>query len=721
MRVSALALVPVLAAQPTQDRAAEMVASIHRYLDKRLAESPAQRPRPTQESRARLKKITGVVDPRVPFDTHSLDATLTRAAKVGEGDTYDILAIRWPVLDGVDGEGLLLQPRSEIKARVVALPDADATPEMLAGIQPGVAPAAQFARRLAESGCLVVIPFLIDRSDTFSGAPSVRYTNQPHREFIHRMAYQMGRHMIGYEVQKVLALVDWFARSTPARPVAVAGYGEGGLIAFMSAAADTRINAALVSGYFQPREQLWREPIYRNVWRQLTEFGDAEIAGLISPRALLIENSPHPRVDGPPPERVGRRGAAPGRIETPSPAWVQNEINRTGRFHPGILLFEGGPGSDYALRELLGGLKATLSQPQPVRGGWRPTGRAERQFCQIVDHVQRLAHQGEFRRKEFFAQLDTASVESLQLTAPPYRQKLWEDLEGRMPPPTEPLAAQTRKIYDTPAFTGQEVLIPLWGDIFAYGILLVPKDLRPGERRPAVVAQHGLEGRPQFLIDPPDPRNVEVYAKFAAELANRGFIVFAPQNPYIGGDTFRQISRKANPLGLTLFSFIIGQHSRILDWLQTLPFVDPSRIGYYGLSYGGYTAMRVPPIETRYAAVVCSGNFNDWTRKITGIDHTFTYVFTPEYEIHEFGQGETFDYAEMAALIAPRPFMVERGHRDGVGIDEWVSSEYAKVRRLYAYLGFANRTEIAYFRGVHQIHGEAAYEFLHRHLNWRKP
>ena len=33
--------------------------------------------------------------------------------------------------------------------------------------------------------------------------------------------------------------------------------------------------------------------------------------------------------------------------------------------------------------------------------------------------------------------------------------------------------------------------------------------------------------------------------------------------------------------------------------------------------------------------------------------------------------------------MVPRPFMVERGHEDGVAPDEWVAYEYAKVRRLY--------------------------------------
>ena len=109
------------------------------------------------------------------------------------------------------------------------------------------------------------------------------------------MAFEVGRHVIGYEVEKVRGAVSWFAAENAAQgahlPVAVAGYGEGGLLAFYTAALDTRIDVTLVSGYFQPREQLWKEPVYRDVWGLLREFGDAEIAGMISPRALVVEAS----------------------------------------------------------------------------------------------------------------------------------------------------------------------------------------------------------------------------------------------------------------------------------------------------------------------------------------------------------------------------------------------------------------------------------------------
>ena len=53
--------------------------------------------------------------------------------------------------------------RARCGASVIALPDADQTPEQVAGLAPGVAPGSQFARRLAANGFRVVVPTLISR------------------------------------------------------------------------------------------------------------------------------------------------------------------------------------------------------------------------------------------------------------------------------------------------------------------------------------------------------------------------------------------------------------------------------------------------------------------------------------------------------------------------------------------------------------------------------
>jgi dienelactone hydrolase len=731
------------------DLAAQMVAGIDQYLRHELADSPTKRqarwqpdyssPKAYEKSvrphRGRLKRILGVVDRRVPVKDLEYVVGIATGHQVAEeygeekGDGFTVHAVRWPVLPGVTGEGLLLEPHGKVTRLVVALPDADWTPEMVAGVARGLPRSAQFARRLAENGCRVLVPTLINRQDNWSGNPKLgRLTNQPHREFIYRMSYELGRHIIGYEVQKVLAAVDWFTRAKDHPPIQVIGYGEGGLLALYSAALDPRIQATLVSGYFGPREGVWQEPIYRNVWALLTEFGDAELAMLVAPRHLIIETTPVPTITGPPAPSSGRAGAAPGHLETPSSRAVVAEAERAVAFRKlpearGCLklVVARHPGSDKALEWFLG--RAARMYPSKLSADRRkhfdPAVRQHRQFNEVVEFTQGLLRQSAARRQTFFwNRTDASSVARWEKSTVPLRTYFWEEVIGKLPHPTLPANPRTRLAYDEPKWKGYEVTLDLYPDVFAHGILLVPKDLKHGERRPVVVCQHGLEGRPQDVVNPRE--KTPYYNSFGAQLADRGYIVYAPQNPYIGHDKFRVLQRMANPLQLSLFSFIVRQHERTLDWLAGLPFVDAKRLAFYGLSYGGKTAMRVPALLPRYCLSICSGDFNEWIYKNVAFDFEKSYMFTIEYEMYEFDLGNTFNYAEMTGLIAPRPFMVERGHDDGVGTDEWVAFEYAKVRRLYAKLGLPGKTAIEFFPGGHMINGKGTFAFLDKHLKGLK-
>ena len=733
-----------------RDLAAQMVEVLDGYVTNAVADSLEKRgmlwhrdyssheayAESVEPNRERLKKQIGCLDERLPIEVLNYVATTKDATQIAADENYTVSRVRWQVFEEVEGEGLLLEPMHNVPviAQVVALPDADWTPEMIAGVTDDLPANAQFARRLAKAGCRVVVPLLINRADTYSGNSTLgAMTNQPHREFIYRMAYQLGRHIIGYEVQKVLSLVDWMSLSDV--PIGVIGYGEGGLIALQSAAVDTRIQATAVSGYFQSRQEVWREPIYRNVWGLLHEFGDAEIASLIAPRTLIVEASRGPEVAGPPPVRDGRGGAAPGQLVSPPVDSVKAEFSRAHDFYQQL-------GSEDALhlvstedrlpgsQETLTALLAGLGVENGYIDGYHATAsgtvddfdyeaRQKRQFMQLVNLTQRFLREAASRRKQFFwDKTDTSSLTQWEETCKDAKTYFWDDVIGRCPPPDVPANPRTRLIYDEPNWKGYEVVLDVWENVFAYGILLLPNDLQPGEQRPVVVCQHGLEGRPQ---DTADPSIASVYHSYAAQLADRGFITYAPQNPYIGQDAFRVIQRKANPIKWSLFSLIIRQHERTLDWLAELPFVDADRLGFYGLSYGGKTAMRVPAVLDRYACSICSADFNEWIVKNATFDSRYSYMFTGEYEMPEFDLGNTFNYGEMAGLIAPRPFMVERGHDDGVAPDEWVAHEFAVIRRLYVQLGIADRTEIEFFDGGHQINSAGTFRFLHRHLNWPAP
>jgi dienelactone hydrolase len=735
---------------PEEDLSSRMMDGAHRFVEQRLVEAKSQRSQfwkydpsssqawetPVQENRERLREIIGAVDRRTAprMERFGDDAN---PALVAETARYRVYQARWAVLNGVSAEGLLVQPMTPAAAHVVVLPDAGQTPEQLLGLAAGLPAERQFARRLAENGYEVVIPVLVPRQPLETEDPQLRRANQTSREWLYRQAYHMGRHIIGYEVQKVLAAVDWFHdRHGDQAKIGVVGYAEGGLIAFYAAALDKRIGAALVSGYFDSREQAWSEPIDRNVWSLLERFGDAEIASLVLPRQLVIEHAEVPAFN-----------STKGNWQTPAGTSVRTEFGRipvlAGSPKPALVMGDSdqgvGPLSVEALQEFSRRLSLDTSMqifddpPQDRRNGFNPRDRQRRAAQEVEGHVQALVHASEHVRDKFFLHAILPELENQPWNtdksrptqdagkfikgAQPFRERFRNDVMGKFNVPYLPLNPRSRKVAETEQWTAWDVVIDVWPDVFAWGVLVVPKDLKPGERRPVVVCQHGRNGIPRDTIDGPST----AYNGFAARLAERGFITFAPHNLYRGEDRYRWLNRKANNVRATLFSFIIGQHERILDWLATLPSVDSDRIAFYGLSYGGETAVRVPTVLEKYCLSICSGDFNQWTRKVAATDQPFSFMRTIEWEMPYWNLGQSFDYAEMTYLMVPRPFMVERGHLDRVGRDQWVAHEYAKVRFLYAQLGLADRTDIEFFQGGHSINGQGAFDFLHKHLGWPRP
>ena len=725
--------------QPLQhegDLASDMVDGLDRFLLNQIRQVSEQRlnPRPlTAESAAKLREqlreALGIRDERAEFASPEVVIAFGEQGVVAENERLDIAAIRWPVLNdpspqgaglpSIQMEGLLLKPRGMIRAAVIVVPDAGQTPEDLSGISDNLPEDQQTARHLAELGCAVVIPTTISRDRE----KRLNRADLTHREYLHRTAFELGRTLAGYEIQGILGIVDWVTREFPGLPCGITGYGEGGLESLYAAAVDERIDAAMVSGFFGPREGSWQEPIDRNFFGLLNFAGAAEAAALVMPRKLFINPQTGPEVS------FAGNGGAPAVLKSPAADAVQSEFQRlqqlAGANSSSAILLDPAQQSASEIVRVFGRALMATDEAVPIqpllklqvnRNTEESAKHREQQLIRQIDrHTQSLLRESSFVRKEFMKELKTDSVEAYEQSVEDYRTIFRKSVIGEFSEELLPAAARSRRSWETTAWTGHEVVLDVFEDVFAYGVLLLPKDLKPGEQRPVVVCQHGLEGRPTdcFLHDH------QAYHDFAAKLCERGFITFCPQNPYIFTDRFRTLQRKAQPLGKTLFSLIVPQHQQIVNWLKTQPFVDQSRIAFYGLSYGGKSAMRIPALVTDYCLSICSADFNEWVLKNATTRHGFSYVWTGEYEIFEWDLGSTFNYAEMAALICPRPFMVERGHFDGVGEDDWVAYEYAKVRHLYAArLGLGEKTEIEWFVGPHTINGQGTYDFLHRHLNW---
>ena len=162
------------------DIASHLVEGVDKFLLNELATSVKKRKaywnqdfsshkayvKSVKPNRDRLAHILGLRDQRIAFEGLNFESTTDIPPLVGQTDQINIYAVSWPAFGDVNGTGLLLEPRpfdSKVIANIVAVPDSAQSPEQISGLQSGLIPELQFARRLAESGCRVVVPLLIDR------------------------------------------------------------------------------------------------------------------------------------------------------------------------------------------------------------------------------------------------------------------------------------------------------------------------------------------------------------------------------------------------------------------------------------------------------------------------------------------------------------------------------------------------------------------------------
>jgi len=142
-----------------------------------------------------------------------------------------------------------------------------------------------------------------------------------------------------------------------------------------------------------------------------------------------------------------------------------------------------------------------------------------------------------------------------------------------------------------------------------HGQLFLPKNLKPGEKRPALIFIHGGSMRQMLL----GWHYMYYYANAYAMnqyLANRGYIVLAVNYRCgIGyGRAFREAPKRAGR-GASEYQDIVAAGK----YLQSRADVDPKRLGLWGGSYGGYlTAMGLGHNSDIFAAGVDIHGVHDW-------------------------------------------------------------------------------------------------------------
>jgi dipeptidyl-peptidase 4 len=96
-----------------------------------------------------------------------------------------------------------------------------------------------------------------------------------------------------------------------------------------------------------------------------------------------------------------------------------------------------------------------------------------------------------------------------------------------------------------------------------------------------------------------------------------------------------------------------------VQFLKSLPFVDPARIGVFGWSYGGYMAlMCMMQAPDEFAAGVSGAPVTDW--RLYDTHYTERYMGKPDENVTGYKNGDVLTYAEKLS----GPLLIMHGMAD---------------------------------------------------------
>ena len=185
--------------------------------------------------------------------------------------------------------------------------------------------------------------------------------------------------------------------------------------------------------------------------------------------------------------------------------------------------------------------------------------------------------------------------------------------------------------------------------------LSIPKSATA--KTPAVLCIHGhVPGGKESVIS----GDGEFGSPYGRDLAEQDVITLCPDNAGMGerahpsgGCDF--LWRRLNYLGYDLTGCRVYDLMRGVDYLQSLPEVDETRIGVAGLSGGCWLGIVHAALDERVRAAVLSGYFTTFAQT-SWFGHCICH--------HPKGIGELCEMPDIAGLIAPRPIFVEWGTAD---------------------------------------------------------
>jgi len=303
---------------------------------------------------------------------------------------------------------------------------------------------------------------------------------------------------------------------------------------------------------------------------------------------------------------------------------------------------------------------------------------------------------------------------------------------GAFPTQRVPLASTLLGVTDYPDYRQEQVAFQSEAGVYVPCYVLIPRHVDPPYRPVIALHGHGSGGAAHVVGLTVDPITQAVEAEhirlhnydYGRQLAQQGFLVFVPEQRGFGermeshpGMIFgselwrsscRALAYNALMVGKTLLGLRVWDVMRTLDYIASRPEPMVDGVGCLGLSGGGTTTLYSAALDPRITVAVLSGAFGDFHSSILTTIHC-DCNYLP-------GILQDAEMADIAALIAPRPLLVENGTDDPIFPAAATRAACAQVAAAYALLGVEERLALDVFVGGHQFHGVKAFPWLKKWL-----
>lgn len=257
--------------------------------------------------------------------------------------------------------------------------------------------------------------------------------------------------------------------------------------------------------------------------------------------------------------------------------------------------------------------------------------------------------------------------------------------------------------------------------------LYIPFQKGTPERLPAMLVLHGTDPLGKGVVDGQGDKPNRAYAR---ELAQRGYVVIAPDYPSFGDmkDHNFETDRYKSATMQGIFN-----HMRCIDLLQGRIDVDPHKIGVIGLSLGGHNSMFVAAFDTRIKVAVSSSGWTQFEYYNIGAEASKKYggrlgpwaqtrympLIRTKFKLD--GDRMPFNFDEVISAIAPRAFFSVSPLNDANFDVKGVREGIALAQIAYRNYGADSMLQVRYPDAGHDFPVESrieAYRFIDKILEY---